>query len=94
MPAAKYEAQSFDCQIINPAYPTVTANGPKPPSEMTAKDMSILVMVSGHVRYGDKSDLPQRGFSETFVLIPNPASEKGRRRKEWLIQSQNFRLVV
>ncbi|CAI7569950.1 hypothetical protein N7533_001981 [Penicillium manginii] len=94
MPTAKYEAQSFDCQIINRAYPSTTPNGPKPPSEMTVKDMSILVMVSGHVRYGDGSDLPQRGFSETFVLIPNPTSDKGKRRKEWLIQSQNFRLVV
>lgn len=94
MPNAKYEVQSFDCQIINRAYPSTTPNGPKPPSEMGIKDMSLLVLVSGHVRYGDGSDLPQRGFSETFVLIPNPTPEKGKRRKEWLIQSQNFRLVV
>lgn len=94
MPAAHYETQSYDCQIINPAYPTPTAAGVKPPSEMTVKDMSILVIVSGYVRYGEGRDQPQRGFSETFVLVPNPSTERGNRRKGWLIQSQNFRLVV
>ncbi|KAJ6056256.1 hypothetical protein N7499_007290 [Penicillium canescens] len=94
MPAAVYEVQSYDCQIINPAYPTTTPAGPKPQSEMGVKDMSILVLVSGYVRYGEDPDKPQRGFSETFVLVPNPSSDKARGRKEWLIQSQNFRLVV
>lgn len=94
MPAAHYEVQSFDCQIINRAYPTVTASGIKPPSEMTVKDMSVLVIVSGHVRYGEGRDQPQRGFSETFVLVPNPSSDRVKRRRDWLIQSQNFRLVV
>lgn len=94
MPAAHYEVQSYDCQIINRAYPTVTATGVKPPTEMTVKDMSVLVIVSGHVRYGDSRDQPQRGFSETFVLVPNPSSDRGKRRRDWLIQSQNFRLVV
>ncbi|CAL5873754.1 uncharacterized protein PFLUO_LOCUS8036 [Penicillium psychrofluorescens] len=94
MPAAHYEVQSFDCQIINRAYPTTTAAGVKPPAQMTVKDMSVLVIVSGHVRYGESRDQPQRGFSETFVLVPNPSSDRAKRRKEWLIQSQNFRLVV
>lgn len=94
MPAAHYEVQSFDCQIINRAYPTATAAGFKPSAQMTVKDMSILVTVSGHVRYGEGRDQPQRGFSETFVLVPNPSSDRGKRRKDWLIQSQNFRLVV
>ena len=94
MPHAHYEAQSFDCQIINRAYPTATATGIKPAAQMTVKDMSILVIVSGHVRYGEGRDQPQRGFSETFVLVPNPSTERGKRRRDWLIQSQNFRLVV
>ncbi|KAJ5934801.1 hypothetical protein N7466_004348 [Penicillium verhagenii] len=95
MPHAHYEAQSYDCQVINRAYPTVTASGLKPTTEMTVKDMSILVIVSGHVRYGENRDQPQRGFSETFVLVPNPSTERGnKRRRDWLIQSQNFRLVV
>lgn len=94
MPAAHYEVQSFDCQIINRAYPTATPAGAKPSTQMGVKDMSILVIVSGHVRYGEGRDQPQRGFSETFVLVPNPSSDRGKRRKDWLIQSQNFRLVV
>ncbi|KAJ5532301.1 hypothetical protein N7504_009488 [Penicillium tannophilum] len=94
MPHAHYEAQSYDCQVINRAYPTVTESGIKPAAQMTIKDMSILVIVSGHVRYGENRDQPQRGFSETFVLVPNPSAERGKRRRDWLIQSQNFRLVV
>ncbi|KAJ5675635.1 hypothetical protein N7462_008532 [Penicillium macrosclerotiorum] len=94
MPNAHYEVQSYDCQVINRAYPTATPTGVKPPSEMTAKDMSVLVIVSGYVRYGEGRDQPQRGFSETFVIVPNPSTERGKRRRDWLIQSQNFRLVV
>lgn len=93
MPPAHYELQSFDCQIVNRAYPTTTATGVKPSAQMGVKDMSVLVIVSGHVRYGESRDQPQRGFSETFVLVPNPSADRGKRR-DWLIQSQNFRLVV
>ena len=93
MPPTYYEVQSYDCQIINQAYPTpATAATPSAKSSKAAvKNMSILVIVSGFVRFGPSKDLPQRGFSETFVLVPNPANTAG---KEWLIQSQNFRLVV
>ncbi|KAJ5708255.1 hypothetical protein N7488_008056 [Penicillium malachiteum] len=96
MPKSHYEAQSFDSQIINPAYPTVTPTGVKPATEMTIKDMSILILVSGYVRYGEGREQPQRGFSETFVLVPNPSktTDRTKRHHEWVIQSENFRLVV
>ncbi|OJZ87257.1 hypothetical protein ASPFODRAFT_206114 [Aspergillus luchuensis CBS 106.47] len=96
MSPTHYEVQSVDCQIINKAYPTPTSTGVKLPTETTVKDMSILVVVSGYVRFGESRDLPQRGFSETFVLVPNPSADgpKGKRKREWLIQTQNFRLVV
>ncbi|KAL4787355.1 hypothetical protein BJX76DRAFT_354301 [Aspergillus varians] len=92
MPPAHYEVQSFDCQIINKQYPTA-AIGRQPDPR---KDISIVVIVSGYVRFGEARDLPQRGFSETFVLVPNPSTDgpKGKRRRDWLIQNQNFRLVV
>ncbi|KAL4998753.1 hypothetical protein BDV10DRAFT_166177 [Aspergillus recurvatus] len=92
MPPTHYEVQSFDCQIINKQYPTATIGR----QIDSRKDISILVIVSGYVRFGESRDLPQRGFSETFVLVPNPSSEggKGKRRRDWLIQTQNFRLVV
>lgn len=97
MPPTHYEVQSVDCQIINKGYPTPTAAGVKPSSQKTVKDMSILIIVSGYVRFGESQDLPQRGFSETFVLAPNAGVDqgpKGKGRREWSIQSQNFRLVV
>jgi NTF2-related export protein 1/2 len=100
MPPARFEVQSFDCQVINRDYPTATAAGLKPPTQKTVKDMSLLVTVSGYVQFGASRDTPQRGFSETFVLVPNSAAgpagagAKGKGKKEWLIQTQNFRLVV
>ncbi|KAK2766725.1 hypothetical protein FQN54_006039 [Arachnomyces sp. PD_36] len=115
MPAAHYEVQSFDCQVLNQNYPpqgsgannnnpdaaAVPPQGPSTKGGEAAamKNMSILVLVSGNVRYGESRDLPHRGFSESVVLAPNPAVEQGVRRagrgkKDWLIQSQNFRLVV
>ncbi|CAI7616510.1 unnamed protein product [Penicillium bialowiezense] len=95
MPPANFEIQSYDCQIINKTYPTVLPGGVlKPQSEMGVKDMSILILVSGAVRYGENREQPQRGFSETFVMTPNPSAERARGRKDFLIQSQNFRLVV
>ncbi|KAL2870876.1 putative nuclear transport factor 2 domain protein [Aspergillus lucknowensis] len=91
MPPTHYEVQSVDCQIINKQFPSTTTGGPP-----RTKDMSILVVVGGYVRFGESRDLPQRGFSETFVLIPNPSNDtgKGRHKRDWLIQTQNFRLVV
>ena len=94
MPPTHYEVQSFDCQIINPSYPTAAATPTAPggrSDKAMAKNMSVLIIVSGYVRFGATKDLPQRGFSETFVLIPNPTKSGG---KEFLVQSQNFRLVV
>lgn len=66
------------------------------------KKMSILLMVSGSVRYSKHGEDGEnrgenRAFTETFVLVPNweaqsPKAPKGLKR--WLIQSQNFRLVL
>ncbi|PGH18187.1 hypothetical protein AJ80_04574 [Polytolypa hystricis UAMH7299] len=101
MPPARYEVQSYDCQIINLNYPIPPSAKPQS-SVSQVKNMSILVMVSGYVRFGDEKETPDtanRGFSETFVLVPTapgeaPAGPRGRGKKHWLIQSQNFRLVV
>ena len=95
MPAARYEVQSFDCQVVNPNY---IAENSKGTVSLSGKNMSILVIVSGYVKYGESRDVPMKGFSENFVLVPNPdveqARNKGKHAKDWLIQSQNFRLVV
>ncbi|KAH8693703.1 putative nuclear transport factor 2 domain protein [Talaromyces proteolyticus] len=89
LPSARYDINSFDSQIINKAYPTTT---PGNNATANAKNVSMLVVVSGSVQYGAK-DSQQHGFSETFVLIPNVES-KEKNKKDWIIQSQNFRLVA
>lgn len=95
MPHAHYEVQSFDCHVLNPNY-SLAGPGIHPPS--SGKNMSIILTVSGYVRYGESRDGAMRGFSESIVLIPNPDSSSSRARgipkRDWLIQSQNFRLVV
>lgn len=108
MPRARYEVQSFDCQIINSNYvpPEATPSAPTPTtarqaSAAAARKMTLLLLVSGSVRFGEDRDsrdpMADRGFSETFILIPNPQYESGPRgkaKKQFLIQSQNYRLVV
>ncbi|KAI9818086.1 MAG: hypothetical protein M1827_000711 [Pycnora praestabilis] len=95
MPATHFEVQAYDCHVINPNY---TAVGSERSSGVSGKNMTILVIVSGYIRLGESRDGAMRGFSETFVLVPNPdpANAKGPKhlRKDWLIQSQNFRLVI
>ena len=94
MPEARYEIQDYDCQVVNPHY---VAEGTQGSSPASGKNMTILVTVSGHVKFGEPRAATVRGFSENFVLIPNPAAAtktRGKHVKGWLIQSQNFRLVV
>lgn len=95
VPAACYEVQSYDCQVINPNY--IAANSDRAVST-TGKNMTILVTVSGYVKYGGARDAATRGFSESFVLVPNhdvaKVKSQGKKFKDWLIQSQTFRLVV
>lgn len=94
MPEARYEVQNYDCHILNPQY---VAEGQPGHSPASGKNMTLLITVSGYVKYGDVRTATMRGFSESIVLIPNPlatGNTKGKPMKEWLIQSQNFRLVV
>lgn len=93
MPRAHYEIQAYDCHVLNPNY---IVDGVQGSGAANGKNITILVAVSGFVKFGGR-DATARGFSENFVLVPNQdAATKGRGRnvKEWLIQSQNFRLVV
>jgi len=96
MPPARYEVQSLDCQIINRCYLPPEA---KQSDNKSGKNSTILVLVSGVATFGDPVDEPpKRSFSETFVLVPNyeQADPRNRRtrRKDYLIQSQNFRQVT
>ncbi|KAK8202965.1 hypothetical protein IWZ01DRAFT_515898 [Phyllosticta capitalensis] len=76
------------------------ASPPKAPKKEEDRVRSILVQASGFVRLQEHKDGPQRAFSETIVLVRNPAVEKDRARgltgdgRRWLIQSQVFRYIV
>ncbi|KAI9817000.1 MAG: hypothetical protein M1826_001696 [Phylliscum demangeonii] len=84
MPAARYEVQSYDCLVLNPHFELAGAAAATTTMATTAtRSVSLLVTVSGFVKYGEAREAATRGFSESFVLV-----------REWLIQSQNFRLVV
>lgn len=96
-----YDATSFDVQVINTNYNVgapETGLGP----DKDGKKMSMLVMVSGGVRYWqDGLDRPEEeesdGFVETFIIVPNRAAyspKAPKTTKRWLIQSQNFRIVT
>ena len=94
MPEARYEVQDYDCHILNPHY---VAEGEQGHSLASGKNMTILIAISGYVKYGEIRAATMRGFNESIVLIPNTAAignTRGKPVKEWLIQSQNFRLVV
>jgi NTF2-related export protein 1/2 len=95
IPNAHYEAQCFDCHVLNPNFNIGASDvelGPDP----TGRKMSVLLVVSGYVKYGDPRSAKMRGFTENFVLVPNflGATGKDGGVKGWLIQSQNFRIVL
>jgi NTF2-related export protein 1/2 len=91
MPPTRYDTQSIDCHILNPQYAPEGATV----SRSAASTMTILVLVSGAVRFSEDRNDPDRQYSETFVLVPNrDRGPRGQRPKEFLIQSQSFRVVV
>ncbi|KAL8994013.1 MAG: hypothetical protein Q9169_005912 [Polycauliona sp. 2 TL-2023] len=95
IPQPHYEVQSYDCHVVNPNY---ISEGTHASPTKTGKNMTILVAVSGYVKYGKPKEAQPRAFSETFLLVPNPAAAAGQQRvrnvKEWVIQTQTFRIVV
>ncbi|RDL41192.1 NTF2-like protein [Venustampulla echinocandica] len=87
-----YEVQSFDCHVLNPNY-NVGAHDDSLEPNKAGKKMSILVLISGSVRYGEEET---QGFTDNIVLVPNweilGKPPKGKRK--WLIQSQTFRVIL
>ena len=90
MPWTHFEAQSVNAHVLNPDL--------NPGDGKTKRDaernMSLVVQVSGYVRLAERKEGPMRGFSESFVLVPNPDTGKQDVGQKWLVQSQNFRFVV
>ena len=92
-PQSRYVVQSYDCHVLNPDYNPDARQGRDVAS---GKYMSIVLTVSGNVKYGAARNTDPRGFSESFVLVPTGEADnqKERHPSSWLVQSQNFRLVV
>ena len=93
MPPTHFEVHCIDSHYLNPEYLLGQNTG-----SSLGSGMSALVVVSGSVRLDDDRSTPLRGFSESFVLIPNDAIGPGRRTRgraaqEYAIQSQMFRLI-
>ena len=90
MPWTHFEAQSVNAHVLNPDL--------NPGDGKTKRDaernMSLVVQVSGYVRLAERKEGPMRGFSESFVLVPNPDTGKQDVGQKCLVQSQNFRFVV
>jgi len=90
MPRTHVEAQSLNVHVLNPSI--------KPTEGMKKKDaarnMSLIVQVSGSMRIGQPKEGPLRGFSDSFVLVPNEELGKQDVGRQWVIQSQTFRFVV
>lgn len=89
IPKAFYEVQSFDCHVVNPNYNVGVDDAALGPNS-DGKKMSIVVMVSGSVKYFKTSEAEEaraesRGFTETIVLVPNqeaqgPKAAKGLKK--------------
>lgn len=94
MPYTYHEIQSLNASIINPC---LDPNKQATKAE-AERNCSVAVQVSGYVRLHERKEGEMKGFSESFVLVPNSEEERGKKGagkgREWVIQSQVMRWVV
>ena len=95
LPSVHFDIQAVDSHYLNPNHNSEETNEN---SANHKKDLTVLIIVSGNVTLGHNAKGETKGFSENFVLTPNKeitrARGRGKQTKEWLIQSQIFRVVV
>lgn len=96
LPRTRTECQSLNVHVMNPAIMPLEATAR---TEEKRNNISCLVQVSGSFKMLDSSD-PPRGFSDSIVIVPNKTElgGKGKGRsgegRQWVIQSQNYRIVT
>lgn len=94
MPYTHFEPQSTNVHVMNPSVGPVAGTGKRE----AEGNVSLVVQVSGYVRLRERKEGPMRGFSDSFVLVPNGEDVGGKGKqsagRKWLIQTQNFRFVV
>ncbi|OQO07463.1 hypothetical protein B0A48_07160 [Cryoendolithus antarcticus] len=87
MPYTHYEPQSVDAHVLNPVLAVLGEGATKRERE---RNMSLVVQVSGYVRLFERKEGVMRGFSDSFVLVPNEGVGKDGQGRQWVIQTQNF----
>ena len=91
-PTSSFEVDVVDCHVLNDQYPA--QNGT---STNSTAPISLFVVVNGIFKQGSARGQTEQEFSETLILVPNPDApargQGGRHRKDYLIQSQTFRVV-
>lgn len=96
MPWTHFEPQSLDVHVLNRALTPVEGKSKKE----LEHNMSLTVQVSGYVRLYERKDGPMKGFSDSFVLMPNKeevgakGNGKSGQGRQWVIQTQNMRFVT
>jgi len=95
-PRSHADVEAIDCHILNPNYqhPDQVADTRK-----SKTLMSLLIVVGGIYRASNERGAKDEEFHDTIILVPNPepAPPRGHRKpgwKEYLIESQTFRLVA
>ena len=96
MPWTHFEPQSVNVHVLNRSLNPTQSEGRVSKRDLE-RSMSLTVQVSGYVRLVERKEGPMRGFSDSFVLVPNKeevTGGRGNQGRRFLIQSQNFRFVV
>lgn len=96
MPYTHFEPQSANVHVMNPSIGHIIGNSKRD----AEANVSLVVQISGYVRLQERKEGPMKGFSDSFVLVPNKEETGGKGAgkqsagRKWLIQTQNFRFVV
>ena len=95
-PQSHIEVDSIDCQILNPNYMPVSNNVSN--GRSLAPSCSILVNIGGIFRASNDRNEEEEDFNDSLIIVPNhdtegPRTPRTLRHKDYLIQTQNFRLL-
>ena len=95
-PQSHIEVETIDCQILNTNYLPVANNVSD--GRNAARSCSILVNVGGIFKASNDRNEDEEDFNDSMIIVPNPDSgghrgPRGPRHKDFLIQTQNFRLL-
>lgn len=91
-----YEVFSFDAQPVNPHFAVGAPDAGGPAAGDKGDRLSFAVQVSGNVKFGRGEDAVEKGFNDSFVLVPHWEAQgrnAARGMRRWLVVSQNLRIL-